>query len=93
MNSNYSIKNNPKIRINLLSGMKNVKSGLSVDQFEKDYSCVRVHKRRTEPGKEFERRNSLKSLRKRTHFVEVFKIKEKMVDFSVVSIFRVIFYL
>ena len=77
MNSNYSIKNNPKIRINLLSGMKNVKSGLSVDQFEKDYSCVRVHKRRTEPGKEFERRNSLKSLGKELILSRFSKLKRK----------------
>ena len=61
----------------MLSGMKNIKTGTSIENFEKDRSQSRIHKRRSMANVQSERRKSQVGLGKELVFSRFSKLKSK----------------
>ena len=75
--STISTISKDKKRISMLSGMKNIKTGTTIETFEKDRSQLRMHKRRPMINGQNERRKSQEGLGKELVFSRFSKLKLK----------------
>ena len=75
--STISTISKDKKRISMLSGMKNIKTGTTIETFEKDRSQLRMHKIRPMINGQNERRKSQEGLGKELVFSRFSKLKLK----------------